>query len=190
VDGDLRPRSVLAYSRRAEVVPGVEAIRRCLTAGNRIGEPSAVLFRRRDAARGFDTSYRQLIDLEMWFHLLRKGDFAFVPEPLCRFRWHPGSETSRNVDALSFVPEFRRLVGEYAQAGGGLALRHGWRMQLAFDVWTLQLRGLPVVEAHRNIRRIYPLAPFYLFLPLKLIAAASRAFRARWTMRRLPRHAG
>jgi glycosyltransferase involved in cell wall biosynthesis len=69
--------------------PGTEVIMRCLLeARNLIGEPSAVLFRRRDAARGFSVRYRQIVDEEMWLHLLEKGDFVYTSVPLCCFRRH------------------------------------------------------------------------------------------------------
>jgi len=184
VDADLRPLRVLSFSRKAELVGGGEVIRRCLTSGNVIGEPSAVLLRRADAARGFDERFRQLIDLEMWCHLLTKGDLAFVPEPLCRFRWHEGSETRRNLDSLSFIPEYRMLVEAYLdERDGGLVLRS--KMQVAFDVWALQRRGLPVREAHRTIRKICPLAWFYLFLPFKALARGGAVLRGRLAALRL-----
>jgi glycosyltransferase involved in cell wall biosynthesis len=63
---------------------------------NIIGEPSAVLFRRDAAARGFDPALRQVVDLEMWFHLLRQGDLVFAPAPLCSFRRHPLQQTAVN----------------------------------------------------------------------------------------------
>jgi len=56
--------------------------------GNLIGEPSSVIFRRQNAVRGFDERYRQLVDLEMWIHLLEQGDLVYTPEPLCSFRKH------------------------------------------------------------------------------------------------------
>ncbi len=37
---------------------------------NVVGEPSVVLFRKADAKRGFNPAYRQIVDVEMWFHLV------------------------------------------------------------------------------------------------------------------------
>jgi glycosyltransferase involved in cell wall biosynthesis len=65
---------------------------------NLVGEPSAVLFRKADAGRGFDARYQQMVDVEMWFHLLDKGDLAYTREPLCAFRCHPLQQTERNTD--------------------------------------------------------------------------------------------
>ncbi|HTQ32172.1 MAG TPA: glycosyltransferase [Opitutaceae bacterium] len=94
---------------------GRELIARCLLEDrNLIGEPSAVLFRRAAAGRGFDAQWRQLMDLEMWFHLLAAGDLDYVPEPLCAFRLHPGQQSAANRRA-NVGPEDRlRLFARYA----------------------------------------------------------------------------
>src|SRR6185369_17120096 len=88
VDSTLNFIKQESYSTTFQILHGAEAITRCLFYGNYIGEPAAVLFRRNDALRGFNTSYAQLIDLEMWFYLMEKGDFAAIPEGLCRLRQH------------------------------------------------------------------------------------------------------
>jgi glycosyltransferase involved in cell wall biosynthesis len=64
---------------------------------NIVGEPSAVLFRKADAQRGFDARYRQIVDVEMWMHLLEKGDLAYTREALCAFRVHPCQQTELNT---------------------------------------------------------------------------------------------
>jgi glycosyltransferase involved in cell wall biosynthesis len=64
---------------------------------NLVGEPSAVMFRKKDAQRGFAPKYQQITDVEMWIHLLEKGDLAYTREPLCAFRCHPFQQTERNT---------------------------------------------------------------------------------------------
>jgi glycosyltransferase involved in cell wall biosynthesis len=86
----------------------------CLGKGsNLIGEPSAVLFRRRNADRGFDPRYRQIVDLEMWFHLLEQGGLVYTPEPLCAFRRHPLQLTQFNAKHRLGVNEMAMLVRDY-----------------------------------------------------------------------------
>jgi hypothetical protein len=63
---------------------------------NIIGEPSVVLFRKADAERGFNPAYKQLVDVEMWFHLLEKGNLVYTHEPLCAFRCHALQQTEVN----------------------------------------------------------------------------------------------
>lgn len=106
---------------------GSEAIRRCLlrtTRGhNFIGEPSAVMFRRSSAARGFDLRYRQLVDVEMWFHLLEQGRFIYLAVPLISFRHHAGQQTRKNISELNFVDDLIYLFDSYlAQSYTGI----GW----------------------------------------------------------------
>jgi glycosyltransferase involved in cell wall biosynthesis len=78
---------------------GRKVIAACLMQNgkNIVGEPSAVLFRKRDVSRGFNPLYHQIVDVEMWFHLLERGDLAYTREPLCAFRCHPLQQTERNT---------------------------------------------------------------------------------------------
>ncbi len=98
--------------------PGVhdsgETIYQCLARGNIIGEPSAVIFRRAAAARGFSTAYGQLVDLEMWLHLLQKGPLALSSEALCDFRRHPLQQTETNRKSQIDRIETLRLMLDYA----------------------------------------------------------------------------
>lgn len=82
---------------RSGVWEGKEVIAKCLGENaNLIGEPSLALFRRAQAARGFDEGLRQLLDLELWFHLLEQGRFAYIAEPLCAFREHAAQQSEVN----------------------------------------------------------------------------------------------
>ncbi len=80
---------------------GRSVITACLMANgkNLVGEPSAVLFHKADAGRGFATQYQQMVDVEMWFHLLERGDLAYTREPLCAFRVHSTQQTERNTES-------------------------------------------------------------------------------------------
>lgn len=188
VDARLRPMNRLAFGRRPEVLSGAEAIRRCLGAGNLIGEPSGVLFRREAATRGFDPGFRQLIDVEMWFHLLQRGGFAFVPDPVCRVRRHGGSESTRNVRALEFVGEFIALDAAYGMGDAGRRrLPRGWRLNVALDVWGMLRRGLSLADVHRQIRRVCPLPAFYAALPAGMVRRLSAFARDAWRASRAAR---
>jgi glycosyltransferase involved in cell wall biosynthesis len=80
---------------------------------NPIGEPSAVLFRRSFASRGFDESYRQLVDMEMWCHLLQQGDLIYFQDPLCCFRRHDKQQTRINQLSYRHQIEEIRLCQRY-----------------------------------------------------------------------------
>jgi glycosyltransferase involved in cell wall biosynthesis len=93
---------------------GRQTIVQCLAENaNLIGEPSLTLFRKSHAHRGFLESFGQLLDLEMWFHLLEQGDFAFVDEPLCAFRQHPAQQTEKNRSSGATADESMALTQFY-----------------------------------------------------------------------------
>ena len=113
LDEDLQPVRRLGYAENFVYLPGTEVIKRCLFDGNLIGEPAAVLFRRSGVAQGFRENYSQLMDLEMWFHALEKGNFAFLPETLCYFRSHGGQSTLRNLLLLRAARDEIRIYLDY-----------------------------------------------------------------------------
>lgn len=95
---------------------GREVITACLMRNgkNIVGEPSVVMFRKSDAKRGFDPQYHQLVDVEMWFHLLEKGGLVYTGEPLCAFRSHPLQQTERNTAAGIAWKEHARFIAGHA----------------------------------------------------------------------------
>jgi glycosyltransferase involved in cell wall biosynthesis len=100
--------------RKAGAHRGTDVICRCLAEDrNLVGEPTVVLFRKRDAARGFNLRYRQIVDLEFWFHLLEQGDFVYTPEPLCSFRKHARQQTEINAPSAIGIWESWQLFQDY-----------------------------------------------------------------------------
>jgi glycosyltransferase involved in cell wall biosynthesis len=89
---------------------------RCLAEGNIVGEPTAVMFRRSAGARGFSEGYGQLVDLEMWLHLLERGPLVYSTEPLCAFRRHPLQRTEANRETGVHNSEILRLMLDYAES--------------------------------------------------------------------------
>lgn len=82
---------------REGISDGQRVVVRCLEQpANLIGEPSVVLFRRAQARQAFDEQLHQLLDVDMWFHLLEQGQFAYLHEPLCAFRKHAAQQTHVN----------------------------------------------------------------------------------------------
>jgi glycosyltransferase involved in cell wall biosynthesis len=108
----------LAFSDMEERVEGPECIRRMLIGGNTVGEPTAVMFRRTCASRGFDQGYQQLTDMEFWLYLLQQGDFVFSPGILCFYRQHEGMETKKNIKSVRIFREGRRLFRIYCDTPG------------------------------------------------------------------------
>jgi glycosyltransferase involved in cell wall biosynthesis len=114
IDAQSRPIQARNSFGQSGVREGKEIIVHCLKENaNVIGEPSLALFRKSQAARGFDDQLKQLLDLEMWFHLLEQGRFAFIAEPLCAFRQHPAQFTEVNRRSGASDDEDLTLMERY-----------------------------------------------------------------------------
>lgn len=117
IDEHSRPIRVRNYGPRSRIEPGIELILECLgNFRNVIGEPSAVMFRRADAADEFDPGYRHLVDLEMWLRLLERGDFAYTPERLSAFRKHSRQQSEVIREEGRYQPEYVRLLEKYVDS--------------------------------------------------------------------------
>jgi O-antigen biosynthesis protein len=94
------------------------------TSVNRVGEPSAAMFRKGDVALKGDTLFRIadqeftcLADLALWLRLLAGGSLAYLAAPLCSIRTHPGrlQETdevaARCVAERYYLPRDARGIG-------------------------------------------------------------------------------
>lgn len=81
---------------------------------NRVGEPTAAMFRNSDISLSGDTIFRIagrkytcLADLALWLRLLSKGDMAYLAAPLSSIREHPGQlQHSDEVAALCRVERY------------------------------------------------------------------------------------
>ena len=167
---------------------GHEIIQDCLLEQkNKIGEPSAVMFRREHACRGFDKRYRQIVDLEMWFHILEKGNFAYIEEPLCSFRIHSDQQTKINIEHVDpDSAESFWLIEDYANKPYihySAVTREYMKYGPVYALWKLYKKGkIPRQTALQNIKKHYTLKQFYLYYPFfrffkfgKRIADKSRA---------------
>ncbi|MDD2365373.1 MAG: glycosyltransferase family 2 protein [Desulfuromonadaceae bacterium] len=159
---------------------GRNVIRRCMRRINRdhnlIGEPSAVMFRKNAAKRGFDIRYRQLVDLEMWFHIMEQGRFIYLAEPLCSFRHHAGQQTKKNEIELNFIDDLTYLFNDYLEkpyVGIGKIARTYLMYYQFYKLLKHAKQGQHDMDvANRKIRSLYGpwrftlLRPFYrLYTP-------------------------
>jgi glycosyltransferase involved in cell wall biosynthesis len=136
-DANLSALRISKARTNLSVISGEEMLAECFFYGNRIGEPTAVMFKRADALRGFSERYQALVDLEMWFHLLCKGNFVALPQTLCRFRTHAGQATSTMEQSGRIIDErkllFREFV-EHAAKYSGLFRKIVWDFRMAYLV--------------------------------------------------------
>jgi glycosyltransferase involved in cell wall biosynthesis len=169
VDLRLRPVGYASYCAEEGSMDGGKVIDRCLFGTNYVGEPSAVLFRRQQAARGFDESYPHLLDMAMWFHLLEQGRLACIPEPLTYIRQHKSQITQDNRRTGQLVEDKKRIFSAYIdkpyvrKTGRRVFL---WRLRTAYSVWKGAAGGRP----GQRISEFLPPLCFYALVPAVVAA--------------------
>jgi glycosyltransferase involved in cell wall biosynthesis len=182
-DRGLRPkRTVLPWPRQREVAAKA-LMRECFVHGNLIGEPSAVMFRKSAARRGFNGQYSQAVDLEMWFHLLGQGSAVLLPEALCRIRQHERQVTQTNMKSGRIVEDKRLLFREYADGVKptlGVWPKLVWDARMASSV--VRCRRAGGTPEAREISEIFFPGLFFPFL-LPLADAAWKLNAARVSQR-------
>ena len=85
---------------------------------NFVGEPTTVLIKRALLENHYWEAecrgYKAISDVVMWLELLKKGDLAYIVNPLSSFRIHNNQEQSNiNVIILSRIEWYRVFVEEY-----------------------------------------------------------------------------
>ena len=102
---------------------------------NFLGEPSAVLFRRRDLThhywRAESRGYQILSDCAMWLELLEKGNAVVFAGPLSLFRTHNRQEQRQSESLVCGAIEWRRLIEEYWRKRVFLTKEEDYRTVLA-----------------------------------------------------------
>ena len=126
------------YASQSIIVPGNKAISRCLYGKCYIGEPSAVMFRKKDLTGLFRDDLPQLMDMEMWFRLLEQGELLSIEKPLCSIRIHSEQMTYRNIRSGKLLDDNVKLYDNYSQktylkTTPLLVMQHKFLM--AYRVW-------------------------------------------------------
>lgn len=111
---DARDRPIMTRGypqRRSGILAARTLIRQCIRRGtNVIGEPGAVMFRRKLVALAgkFDASIGYVLDVDYWVRLLLHGDAYYLAKPLASFRVSGGSWSVR-IGARQSI-EYQRFI--------------------------------------------------------------------------------
>jgi glycosyltransferase involved in cell wall biosynthesis len=138
IDEKGAPIAAFRYAAENAKIPGKEAINRCFFGKNYIGEPSAVMFRKKNAQRGFQESLPQLMDLEMWFHLLEQGPMVSLADEVCAIRQYSGQMSQQNIKTGALIEDNVRLSDAY---GNKPYIQNTWtnqtsrKIRIAYRVW-------------------------------------------------------
>ena len=103
------------YPSKDIIIRGSNATTKCLFGKNYIGEPTAVMFRKRDLTGNFREDLPQLMDMEMWFQLLEQGDLLSIGVPLCAIRLHSDQVTHTNKESGRLIDDNVKLFNEYSK---------------------------------------------------------------------------
>jgi len=157
VNLDLQPTRIAGLRTLSGLLDGRRMIEYTLFNGNYIGEPTATLIRRQDSLRGFSADFKRLVDVEMWFHLLEKGELLYLDQPLVQVRQHDSQETHGIIRNLDFIDEeidlYRRYLGKpYVRAT--LLQRLKWRFKTA---WIYPFPQAAEVDCSAVMRRVWKL---------------------------------
>lgn len=118
------PAGNILATRRPKEPEGVkhsaDSLRRIVRSGtNPIGEPAAVMFRRKtkDRIDGFSDADMYSIDVEYWSRLLAEGQRYYQKEVLCAFRVWPDSASVKlfGSQSRSMRAFFHRLANRYPE---------------------------------------------------------------------------
>jgi glycosyltransferase involved in cell wall biosynthesis len=172
IDPSGAPLGEARHVSKPRRLAGDAALRTIFHVKNLAGEPTAVLFRRDRAARGFDPAYGQALDVEMWFHLLGGGDLLLLPDVLCAIRIHPEQGTQHNLRSGRVVEDKRRLFRAYgprASVGASPWHRLLWDLRMASSVSRsgpetlkrLRADGLAEVYFPALFRMLWPLVAMW-----------------------------
>ncbi len=188
VDADSTVIKTMSLDRESKFIRGTEMINLCfIHQKNLVGSPSNVMFRKKSAVRGFNPSYRQLLDLEMWFYLLEQGEFAYINEPLASFRCHPSQQTEKNSVSLDALSDNFYLYNEY-MGKPYIAISMFRKKYIAYDnvyrIWKLfKTNGLSWQKALREIANHTGLCNFFLLYPLYKLFKPCQKFYRKYTAR-------
>ena len=175
IDSAGRQVSILAHFPDSGCIDGRRVINRCLRhQKNLVGEPTAVMFRKRMSGDGFNPEFRQIVDMEFWFRLLEKGGFSYINRPLAAFRRHDAQQTGLNRgNARLILDDTERLLTEYIlnEDKPYIELSHFRRNYLVYDynyqIWKMHRQGmLERSEARERIASEFGWGRFLLGYPL------------------------
>ena len=170
------------YASQNIIVPGNKVISRCLYGKCYMGEPSAVMFRKKDLTGSFREDLPQLMDMEMWFRLLEQGELLSIEIPLCSIRMRSEQMTYKNIRSGKLLDDNVKLFDSYSKksyldATPLQVIQHKFLM--AYRVWIS--RKFISDQKKKLVLRKYASKSAYLLMPLVWFVIGLR----KWTVRKM-----
>jgi glycosyltransferase involved in cell wall biosynthesis len=126
IDGVGNPLPPLEVTQRlyeeTTIIDGIELGNRMLTTGwNLVGEPTTVLFRKKDLGEPYGIyrgkQYTCLNDTATWISLLSKGNAVYYPEALSYFRLHPSQNSNNTAIVATAISGWTELIDQARHDG-------------------------------------------------------------------------
>ena len=177
IDDNGRKIATQRYAAENVKISGTEVINRCIFGANYVGEPSAVMFRKKAAQRGFRESLSHLMDLEMWFHLLEQGSMVSLADEVCGIRRHSGQMSRHSIKTGALIDDNVSLFDEY---GGKSYISNTWtniticKIKIAYRVW--MCKDAISVDKRNQILAGHSSKLFY-YVMMPILAKALRMWR-------------
>jgi len=194
IDEHGRELAINRYSNTDVLVPGKQAITECLFGSHYIGEPTAVMFRKSDLTGKFREDLPQVLDMDMWFRLLERGDLLYMGEPLCAIRHHAGQMTHANTKSGESIEDSLKLFEAYSHKtyiNPSLRLVAQHQVHIAYRVWksrkyiTSEKKKLVLGRYGSTLAyRLMPVGSFLLNFKRRIFASLKRRLRSKSECRR------
>lgn len=138
-------------------ITGRSALEKLITKGNFIGEPTTVLFRKRDISKFGVLNGRQfyaLVDIATWISLLLSGDFVYLSDTLSYFRIHDMQNTMSQEIKIKILLE--TLI--FVDYGYSINVVPASYYSNFYSQWMLQVRPfIPIIASSLRYRQYWPL---------------------------------
>ncbi|MCD2345383.1 glycosyltransferase family 2 protein [Clostridium guangxiense] len=138
-------------------IAGLHAIGKLILQGNFIGEPTTVLFRKRDVSKFGLLNGRQfyaLVDIATWISLLLTGNFVYMSDTLSYFRIHESQNTMSQEIRIKILLESLILV-DY---GYSISVVPADFYSRFYSEWTLLVKPLiPIITSIECFKQYWPL---------------------------------
>lgn len=138
-------------------ITGRNVLEKLITKGNFIGEPTTVLFRKRDISKFGVLNGRQfyaLVDIATWISLLLSGNFVYLSETLSYFRIHDMQNTMSQEIKIKILLE--TLI--FVDYGYSINVVPASYYSNFYSQWMLQVRPfIPIIVSSSRYRQYWPL---------------------------------
>lgn len=135
---------------------GSDYLGKMLIKGNFIGEPTTVLFRKKDVDKfGFliDRQFYALVDIATWVSLLLKGNFVYIKDTLSYFRVHDSQNTISQEIRIKILLESIILI-DY---GYSISVIPASYYSKYYFEWNLLVKSfIPVIVSNSCFKQYWP----------------------------------